>query len=111
METVTFYFPQDEFNTDDIQRKGLFDVPHDLIRTGNQLDIPVDILKSRINEAIEKVAGIIHTENKLPNNFQVDEIEFALNVGMDGKVSVIALESAASISSSITVKLKRKDAS
>lgn len=108
MKTITFFFAQDDMTVDGIQRKGLFDIPSELTKCGNRIEIPTETLKKSMNEAIEKVVEIIPLEEHLPNSFQVEEIEFALNVGVDGKVSVIALESAASISSSITVRLKRK---
>lgn len=103
MISISFF---SEEQSDNFISKGLFNTPKELSKI-QYIDVSEDCLKDEINKAINKIGNIVYNNENSVNGFEIDEIEFGLNIGMDGKVSLIALESTASMQTSIKIKLKR----
>lgn len=103
MISISFFT---EEQSDSFIRKDLFNTPKELSKI-QCVDISEESLKNDIHEAINKIGKIVYDNENSVSGFEIDEIEFGLNIGMDGKVSLIALESTASMQTSIKIKLKR----
>lgn len=108
MEGITLYFGNDEEETETGNKKEFLGVPKGLFAATKYVDIPEDVLLKNIDDALEKVTKVFEKVSNATSKFEIDEIELGLNIGADGKVSVVALEGTASLNTSIKVKLKRK---
>ena len=107
MDHITFYFENVESGVS-TSTKGFLSTPKNLLKDEKFVDIPQDMLTKNIQQTVAKIGDIFNSDDGAQKTFEVDEIEFSLNIGTDGKVSIIAAEVAASMSTSIRIKLKRK---
>lgn len=108
MNTITFFYGQNSEGSDAKNEKSFLDVPKGLFAADKYIDIPQDTLQKNMQEAIERITDVLEKLSVEKSKFEIDEIELGLNIGADGKVSVIALEGTASMNTSVKVKLKRK---
>lgn len=110
MDTITFFFGHNALDSNIVNKKGILATPMDLFRENISVDIPQEVLTENIRSAVTKVAAAFEPIADEMKMYVVDEIEFGLTVGTDGKVGIVAAEASASMEASIRVKLKRKDA-
>ncbi len=108
MNSITFFFGQDFDKPFDETEKNFLKTPTGLFATNKHIDIPQDILYKNIEDVLKKVTKIFEQPSIEKSKFEIDEIELSLNIGADGKVSIIAIEGNASMNTSIKIKLKRK---
>lgn len=108
MDNITFYFDFTESDAS-TSSKGFLSTPKNLLRDDRLVDIPQDDLTNNIRQTVARIADIFNPDDNIMKKYEVDEIEFGLNIGTDGKVSIIAAEATASMSTSIRIKLKRKE--
>ncbi len=107
MDHITFYFENAESDVS-TSTKGFLSTPKNLLKDEKFVDIPQDMLTKNIQQTVAKIGDIFNSDDSTKKTFEIDEIEFSLNIGTDGKVSIIAAEVATSMSTSIRIKLKRK---
>lgn len=111
MNTITFFFGHEA--TDNVpitgSGKGFLSTPLGILKENVSIDISQEILADNIRETVTKLASVFDPITKEMQNYVVDEIEFGLTIGADGKVGIIAAEATASMDATITVKLKRKE--
>ncbi len=107
MNEISFLFENEYSNTSGNIKKGMLEIPSSLLKSTKNIDFDVDSLKNRLNEVITNISQLVSVDNACLNGFEIDEIEFGINIGIDGKVSVVALEGSSSLSTTIKVKLKR----
>lgn len=107
MEMISFVFDFHGLDERDKNVKGLFDVPKNLLNKEKYVDLPSEQLRKEISNTIESVLGMFDVDDGVMKSYYVDEIEFGLNIGVDGKVSIVAIENSASLDTSIKIKLKR----
>lgn len=107
MEMISFVFDFHGLDERDKKVKGLFDVPKNLLNKEKYVDLPSEQLRKEISNTIESVLGMFDVDDGVMKSYYVDEIEFGLNIGVDGKVSIVAIENSASLDTSIKIKLKR----
>lgn len=106
MDSITFYFGNTESDVS-TNIKGFLSTPKNLLKGESFVDIPQDVLTNNIKQTVKKIGDIFNSDDSVLKKYEVDEIEFSLNVGIDGNVSIIAAEAAASMGTSIRIKLKR----
>lgn len=108
MNTITFFFGVGAEDPFEVTEKNFLNAPHRLFSMDKYIDLPQDVLYENLKQIIQKIMDVFE---KLPmenSEFEVNEVELGLNIGTDGKVSVVAIEGAASANTSIKIKLKRK---
>ena len=108
MNSITFFFGQDVVDSFNESEKNFLKAPAGLFAVNKHVDIPEDVLYKNMEDVFDKVSKIFEQPAMQKSNFEIDEIELGLNIGADGKVSIVALEANASMNTSIKVKLKRK---
>jgi len=68
-----------------------------------------DIIKNNIVNTVNEVIEAFESTAIKQNTFEIDGIEIALNISIEGTVSIVSFGGGANMASSITVKLSKKD--
>lgn len=71
--------------------------------------LPKQLVKNNISEVLDQV-GELFLLDKSATNYFIDEIEFGISIGSEGKVSILSIVGGSlSANATLVVKLKRKE--
>jgi len=74
------------------------------------VNVSTSTIKSGIKHVLENLSSTLDDIQLEMNNYDIDEVEVNLNIGLGGEVSILSICSVdANIASSITIKMKRKN--
>ena len=80
-----------------------------ILKKNNIAQLPKERLMQNISEILDDISQVFELSNNNPTCY-VDEIEFGINIGVEGQVCLFSsIGGSASTESSIHIKLKRRD--
>ena len=81
----------------------------DALLKEKSVQVPKQLLKNNISEALNQISELFLLNNGT-TNYVIDEIEFGISIGAEGKVSILSVVGGGlSSNATLVIKLKRKE--
>ena len=109
MRNIEICFVERTENTVSAERSFSDDSLIDKLLAQNHVQIPAEQLKKNVRAVLDAVSEIFSVSDD-SSSFDVEEIEFGISIGVEGKVSLLSMiGGGASANSTMVIKLKRRE--
>lgn len=84
-------------------------VPNALIKTTNRvINVNTEVVQSGITNILKSMSELLNSTTFENDKYEIEEMKINLNVGANGEVSIMSLSGETSLTSSISITIKRR---